>query len=194
MRTFLSQLSGVIFLLGFVPYVAAIIKRQTQPMKASWLIWLVIDGITFAGMYVKDAVNGQIVGAITGACLVFLLSLKYGKSGWTRVDTWSLVGALVGIALWGIFDSPILGMLAAQVTGLVGTIPTFVNIWYRPQDESRAGWCFFWASCIPAMLAIPTLNWEHLIQPVGFLTGNTMMMYLLFIHRPTVRMKISTAN
>lgn len=191
MRTFLSQLSGIIFLLGFVPYIVAIIKRQTQPMKTSWLIWAGLDGITFAGMYATDAVNGQIVGAFTGAIIVFLLSLKYGKSGWTRVDTWSLAGALAGIALWGVFGSPVLGMLMTQAIGLIGAIPTFVNVWYKPQDESRVGWCFFWASCIPAMLAIPALNWEHLIQPVGFLTGNSIMMYLLFIHRSAVQMETS---
>ncbi|MBI2055245.1 MAG: hypothetical protein HYT39_04120 [Candidatus Sungbacteria bacterium] len=184
MRWYLSQLSGIIFLAGFVPYIMAIVRRQAQPMKASWLIWMSLDGLTLAGMYAKHSVNGQIVGATMGAVVVFFLSLKYGKPGWTRVDQWSLVGAVIGIGLWWGFDSPVLGILMAQVTGLVGAIPTFVNVWRRPQDEPRFGWCFFWASCLPALLAIPAISWEHTIQPLGFLTGNSIMMYLLFIHRP----------
>ena len=186
MRWYLSQLAGIIFLIGFIPYIAAIVKHQTQPMKATWLIWMSLDGLTLAGMYAKQSVSGQIVGAFAGACLVFLLSLKYGKPGWTKIDGWTLAGAIVGVGLWWAFDSPVLGILMAQLTGLVVATPTFMNVWHRPQDESRFGWCFFWASCIPALIAIPALSWEHTLQPLGFLTGNTIMMYLLFIHRPSL--------
>jgi len=194
MRSLLSQLSGIIFLLGFIPYVLAIFGRKlvhdypfkidvqpgegivlwlvywklekvepTKPMKASWLIWFCLDALTLSGMWAKHAVNGQIVGAAATAFLVFVLSLKYGKTGWTRVDQWSLAGAVAGVGLWLAFDSPVLGILIAQLTGIIGAIPTFMNIWYRPQDEPRFGWLFFWASCLPALLAIPILNWEHIM-------------------------------
>lgn len=66
-RSVLSLLAGVLFVAGFVPYIRAIVRGQTKPAKASWIIWATLDTITIAGMYAKDAVNGQILGAVLGA-------------------------------------------------------------------------------------------------------------------------------
>lgn len=60
----LSVVSGILFVTAFFPYIRAILAGKTKPAKASWIIWESLDCITLAGMYAKDAINGQIVGAV----------------------------------------------------------------------------------------------------------------------------------
>src|SRR5581483_6426724 len=71
-KEILSVLAGILFIVGFVPYIRAIVRKETKPAKASWIIWASLDSITIAGMYAKDAVNGQIVGACLGAWVVVI--------------------------------------------------------------------------------------------------------------------------
>jgi hypothetical protein len=47
-----------------------------------------------------------------------------------------LVGALVGIVLWQLFDSPAIAVIATIIIDLVGGIPTFVHSWKKPREET----------------------------------------------------------
>lgn len=78
-QSVLSVVAGLLFLAGFVPYIIAIVRGETKPAKASWVIWASLDTITLLGMYAENAVNGQIVGAMLGAWVVVVLAIKFGN-------------------------------------------------------------------------------------------------------------------
>ena len=59
----LSIVAGILFLLGFVPYIKAIRQGTAKPSKVTWFVWAVLNSIVLGGMYTKDSLNGQIVGA-----------------------------------------------------------------------------------------------------------------------------------
>lgn len=176
----LSLVAGVLFVAAFVPYIRAILQKKTQPAKASWVIWATLDSITCAGMLVKHAVNGQIIGAILGAWMVVILAMKYGKPGWTRLDKFCLGGAVLGIALWTIFSCPALGIVTSLSVVFLGSIPTFANAWHDPSKEDRTAWTIFWVSCVFAVVAIPAFTWADAAQPLTFFSIETIMMYILY--------------
>lgn len=182
MKTVLSFIAGILFLVAFIPYIVAIVRNQTKPAKASWIIWAILDTITLAGMYVEHTINGQIIGAVTGAWMVAILSLRYGTSGWTYLDKFCLVGAIGGIGLWQIFNNPVLGIMASASVVFIGAIPTFVSAWKDPSRENKIAWSIFFASCVCATLAIPSWTLANAAQPVVFLVIETVMMYILYIH------------
>lgn len=184
-RDILSVAAGILFVIGFVPYIRAILAGETKPAKASWIIWASLDTIILIGMWVQNAVNGQIVGAVAGAWIVVAFALKYGVPGWTRLDKFCLVGAVVGIVLWKMFDNPTLGIFVSLCVGFLGSIPTIVSAWYDPSKEDKTGWTIFWLSCICAVAAIPKLTLEDAGQPITFCTIETIMMFLLFI-KPSI--------
>lgn len=177
----LSVLAGVLFVAGFAPYIRAILVGSTRPTKASWIIWASLDTITIYGMAVQHTLNGQIVGAVAGAWIVVALALKYGTKGWTWLDKFCLIGAVLGIALWKAFSSPTLGIITSNSVVFFGSIPTFVSAWKDPTKEDKLGWTIFWVSCICAVLAIPRLTFDDAIQPVVFCSIETIMMFLLYI-------------
>lgn len=177
----LSVLSGVVFVVAFIPYIRAILRGETKPSKATWIIWATLDTITLAGMIVNHVVSGQIVGAILGAWFVVALALRYGKPGWTLLDKLCLGGAALAIFLWWLFNSPTVGMATSLSVVFLGSIPTFVNAWNKPWEENKLAWCLYWISCVFAVIAAPSWSVDDAAQPITFFTIESIMMFLLFV-------------
>lgn len=189
MKIIFSTLAGILIIIAFVPYALAILGRDirlkritpTKPSKASWVIWASLDTITFAGMYAKDTVNGQILGAVIGIWVVIALALKYGTPGWTRLDKFCLAGAVLGITLWQIFNDPVLGIMTSCAVLFLGSIPTFVSAWKDPAHEDKLAWTIFWSSCVCAVIAIPHWTLADAAQPITFFVIESIVMYILFV-------------
>lgn len=187
MQKMLSLIAGVLFVLAFVPYINSILRGKlvngkriyTRPSKVTWVIWATLDTITLAGMMAKDAVNGQIVGAVIGAWMVAVLTLIYGKPGWTRLDKFCLAGAALGITFMKVFN-PTMGIVTSLSVVFLGSIPTFKGAYENPAQEDRTAWTIFWLSCVAAVLAIPTFDLDNASQPITFFVIESIMMWLLW--------------
>lgn len=177
----ISIIAGVLFIIGFIPYIYTILKKETKPVRVSWIIWAILDIITLLGMYYEHAVNGQMLGAVIGSIAVTILSLKYGVPGWTKMDKFCLAGAIIGIALWQTFDNPKLGIIASCIAGFIGSVPTFASAWEDSSRENKFAWGVFWISCIFAVIAIPKRTLADAAAPLTFLAIESIMMFILFV-------------
>jgi len=176
-----SILAGILFALGYVPYIRAILRRQIKPAKASWIIWGTLDTITLAGMIAKHSVNGQILGAFIGVWIVIILTLKRGTPGWTLLDKFCLAGAALGIILWKASGDPVLGIMTSLIVVFLGSVPTFVSAWKDPSRENKLAWTLYWISCIFAFLGIPKWTLQDAGQPIDFLFIESIMMCILYV-------------
>ena len=181
MKEIISAIAGLLQIAGFFLYIRAILRKETVPVKASWIIWASLDTITIAGMYVKNTVNGQIIGVVLGVWIVLIFALKHGTPDWTKLDKFCFGGAVFGIALWKIFDNPVLGIVTSLSVLFLGSIPTFVSAWKDSSREDRLAWKIFWASCVCAVIAIPRWTLADAAQPIAFFTIDTIMICILFI-------------
>jgi hypothetical protein len=193
MKDTFSILGGIIFLFGFIPYTLAILKpkqgqKRAEPSKATWLIWATLDVLTLIALYQKDALNGQIIGATIGATTIFILSLKYGISVWTKLDIFSLLGAVIGIVIWAITSNAVLALSCFVAVGVLGALPTFYNTWQDPSKENRTAWLFYFISCPLTLLGLKSWTFSVYISPVAFTAIETIMIFILFI-RPRMLKK-----
>lgn len=190
MKETLSVLAGLLQVAGFFPYVRAILRDRRMPIgtpgkmepsKATWIIWASLDTITLAGMYVKDTVNGQILGAVLGVWVIVVFALKYGAPGWTKLDKFCLGGAVLGIVLWQVFNDPVLGIMTSLSVVFLGSIPTFVSAWKDPNHEDKLAWTISWVACVCAIIAIPHWTLADAAQPITFFAIGSVMMYILYV-------------
>lgn len=186
MKGMLSVAAGVLFVIAFVPYIRSILRKETKPAKASWIIWASLDYLVFAGMLAEHTVNGQILGAVIGATTVIGLAIKFGTPGWTNLDKFCLGGAVLGIALWKVFGNPTFGIVTACTVAFLGSIPTFVSAWKDPSRENKLAWTIFWVSCVCAVIAIPHWTLADAAQPIAFFAIESTMMCILLI-RPYIK-------
>ena len=116
-----------------------------------------------------------------GVWIVAALALKYGASGWTKLDKFCLGGAVLGVTMWYLFDSPTLGITVSNGIIFLGAFPTFASAWRDPSGEDKAAWTIYWLSCVASVLAIPAWTLADAMQPLTFFVIESVVMYLLFV-------------
>lgn len=182
----MNTLALTLSLLVPVPYIRAILRGETKPMKSTWLVWATLDWFTCWGMWQQESLNGQIVGVSIGATTIAVLAWRKGRTGWSLLDGACLTFCIVGIVLWRWSGNPDVSITLNLSVILVATLPTFRNAWRNPQNENWLSWLLAWCSCVSVMT---TLDWSSLAQvaqPIVFFIIETTMLYLILI-RPRIR-------
>ncbi len=182
----LSVLSGIVILIAFAPYVLAIVEGPAVPRKVTWLIWAASDWIIFAGMLAKGTISGLIAAACIGATTIFLLSLRYGESGWKTRDKVCVTLSGTAILLWQYFGESNLGIAFSCLSLLIAAWPTYVSAYENPRNEDAVAWIIFVISSALGVAAIKHATFADIIPPLTFFIIDFPMMYLLFV-RPYLR-------
>ena len=114
--------AGVLSLAAFIPYIAAIMRGQTTPNRATWLIWTIIGIAAGSSYYAAGAGDTAWVALsyIAGPSIIFILSIS--------LLTWRLSG------------SALLGLCMSLVADLMAASPTIVKAYLKPQGEDRPSW------------------------------------------------------
>lgn len=183
----LSTLSGIVILIAFFPYIRAIVRRETNPRKATWLVWAAGDWIVLAGMIAKGTISGLIAAACLGATTIFLLSLRYGEAGWNARDKVCITLSGVAVILWQYFGESNLGIAFSLLSLVVAAWPTYASAWERPQNEDPKGWIIFNISSFLGVLGISHLTFADVAPPVTFMFVDAPMLYLLFVRPAFLR-------
>lgn len=189
----LSLLSGVVFIIAFIPYIGAILRGEARPRKATWLVWAVGDWIILIGMATKGTTSGLIIAACFGATCLFLLSLWYGDAGWENRDRVCLTLSGVAILLWLYFGESNLGIMFSLLSLAIAAWPTYVSAWRRPENEDAKGWVIFNISSLLAVLAIPRATIADVAPPVTFMLIDLPMLYLLLVRPAQLRRKLQAS-
>ncbi len=189
-RQLLNTLAGLLAIAAYVPYVRAILRRQTKPSKATWLIWMTLSMLTAGGMYQAGALNAQITVIGLGDILIVLLAFRYGAPGWSRLDRMCMTGAVVGIGSWATTRNPLVAVSIGLSVTVIGSIPTIVKTWHRPEQEDPVAYSLMALSCIAQIAALP-VAWTiaDIAQPVVFaMTASSIL--LLILVRPRLSSEV----
>ncbi len=185
----LSAIAGLLQFCGLAWYVYKIIRKQVRPAKATWIIWASLDVIAFAGMYHEGKVNGLITGATIGVLGVVVSAMIYGTSGWTRTDKICFGGTITAILSWWALDNAVFGIIVSLIAMCIGSIPTFISGWEKPDGENKLAWTIFAVSGLCAVIAIPQPTLADAAQPIVFLAidlGVLSVVCIRIISRRTV--------
>ena len=186
-KVILSTCSGLVFVLAFFPYIRAIVRKETSPRKATWFVWAVGDLIILTGMIVKGTISGLMIGAVLGGMTTFLLSLKFGESGWTKRDKICISLSGLALVLWSYFGDSDFGIAFSLLALAIAVWPTYVSAWHRPENEDKRGWVLFNLANVFAVLAIPHWTFADAAPPFTFMAIDVPMLYMLFA-RPRSQM------
>ena len=158
--TILITVSSILTIVSALPYVINVLKRKTKPRIVSWFIWGVLTG----GSCVAAFSEGQYATGIMltfsslASFVIVLLGWKLGDKKFERLDVVCLIGAVIGIILWRLLDSPSIAVLVMILTDFIGGIPTIVHCWRKPFEET---WPTFMMGCIGSICTLLALsNWQ----------------------------------
>lgn len=173
--------SAVLAVGAAVPYIVDILRSNTaKPRVVTWFIWTVLTGIgciaSIADGQIPSAVLTGVMTLQTGTICVLLL-LKGASRTLETFDRWCLAGAMVGLLLWPIFNSPTVTIVAMITIDLIGALPTLKHAWQKPHEEKGitfllTGIAGFIALCVAGSWEVSAVAYPaYLLLLYATLTG-----------------------
>lgn len=160
-------LSGLLVIIGDIPYIIDSIKRKTTPHRVTWFIVFLLNVIAFANQSASGATDslGLVIGGIIATFSVFLVSIWRGTGGYSRLDIMSLIGAGIGLILWYIFNTPLASIIANIVVATIALVPTYRKTYLDPASETKITWLIGAISAFFGCLAVGSFNVVLLLLP-----------------------------
>jgi hypothetical protein len=174
MLHFFGLLSGILPLLGVLPYFRDILKRKTKPHRGSFLIWTVLGAIAFFSQLAKGATWSLFLPATDTLATVgiFLLALRYGTGGLNKRDVGALLLAGIGLIMWYLTRQPLAALLIVIGVDAVGAALTIIKTYAEPDTETFSLWLLAGLGGLFAALAVGKLSFALLVYPLYIFVAN----------------------
>ena len=178
-----ALLGSVIILFSTFPYIVDVVKRKTKPNIVTWIVWTVLTGIGAAALFASKDYNSAwlLVGDTLATFAVVIVGLKYGIAELDRFDIFCLIGAILGLILWFVFDSPIIAIVATIVIDFIGTIPTVKHSFFHPEEETYVTFALGIVATVFTLLSLTTYPFSSWIYPAYLLFSNALIFVTIFV-------------
>lgn len=157
LKLFIIILSGIITILGYIPYIIDTIKNKTKPRIVTWFIWSLLNGISCIASFSEQQYStaALMFCFALGTIAITVFGWKRGDKDINRLDIICLSGAIIGIILWAVLRSPSVAIIILILVDFIGGIPTLVHSWKKPDEETLTTYIM---SFIGASLTLFTIN------------------------------------
>jgi hypothetical protein len=170
----LAAIGGIVAIVSVVPYVLDILRHKTRPNIVSWFTWTILTGIATAAAFAAHEPRTAILTLASTLCtgLVVVLGLRFGIAKFSLLDILCQIGAVVGLALWLIFNSPTIGIVVPVTIDFIAVLPTLHHAWLKPYEETWQ--TFFMATAAPVftLVSLTTYTTASLLYPAYLLIAN----------------------
>lgn len=166
--------SGLIPLIGILPYVRDILRKTTKPERASWFIWMVLGGIAFFSQLSKGATNSLWLAgmSVLSVTIVFLLALRYGEGGLDRRDVIALIVSFFGLVLWYLTKDATIALLLVIAVDTSGSVLTTMKAYEDPGSETMITWFLDGIAGLLSAISVGAFNWILLVYPLYICVAN----------------------
>lgn len=174
--------------LGFITPiigVRSILKGEYKPQRITRLLLFIVTAIFVATLFSQGDRIGLFLAipSFIGSTAIFILSIKYGVGGRSKMDIITLFGALVSLIVWKVTDNPTLGLYASILTDFIGFSPTLVKSFKEPFTESYLFYgCDVFASFFN-LIALRSYLLMDLAFPMYIFLINLSVTLLILIRR-----------
>jgi hypothetical protein len=187
----IGQIAGVLAVVQVIPYLVSIFRGHTKPERMTYFIWFIVDALSIASYIAVGARTTIWVGLVyvlTGFT-IFLLSLRYGMGGFSKLDIVCLLLALTGIVIWLTTDSALLALCFSTFAANVGYLPTVKKAYFYPETENTLSWALTSFTSILNIFALTTVA-PAIVIPIllGAVSPTIVAYFLLF---PVAHHKLS---
>jgi hypothetical protein len=192
-KNFIAAIAGIIAFLDVMPYVVDVIRGKTKPHIVSWFTWTLLLIIATSAAFAAHQTRSALLtlGDTFGTLLVLVLGIKYGIAKFNWFDGLCQLGAILGLILWFLFDSPEIAIIASICVDFIASIPTIRHSWQSPNEET---WQAFGLTVIASTLTILSLSVfrvTSLAFPIYLLLVNLAVVVVVIYRRHKLGIKFS---
>ncbi len=180
-QEFIGIIAGILSIAGYVPYIISILRGKTRPNRASWLIWTIVGGLlAFSFMATGDKKAIWVpLGYFIGPFITALLSIRYGYSIWSTLDTACVLVAALSVIPWFFSHNANVTLLINIAIDMTGAIPTVIKSYHEPETEDFTAWLIFFAANTLELFAITSWNIAAIYPIYLFFLAGSIVIFTL---------------
>ena len=186
-----GQIAGIISLAAFIPYILAIVNKKTSPNKVTWWVWTLVGILLVGSQYFATGSINTLwlpIGLTIGNLIVALLSLRYHDKGkMPSIDKYCLFGALLGLAVWLLLDSPLVALMIIVLVDFLATAPTVLKAYGKPKTENALTWGLFVLADILSIVSVERFELDILLMPTHFLLSHGAILLAIWVGMKKIR-------
>lgn len=193
-KIILGIIAGIIALLAYIVYIISIFKGGSKPNRATWWIWAFMGLILALSYDLSGASNTVWVPYVEflGPFSIALLSLKYGEGGLgNKTDLICLLGAIVSIILWVIFNNPVIALVTNLAIDSFAIVPTIKKSYLRPEGEDFWAWFGTGLADTLNLFAVERFTFAILVYPIYMLVSDLIIIIILLFKKKDIMKNIS---
>ncbi len=177
---------AVLTVASIIPYLVDITRQKTKPRIVSWFNWTLLTSIAGAASLADKQYPAAALSfaAAIETGLVVVLGLKYGERKFDRTDILCQLGALVGLVLWLLFNTPAIAVIASVSIDFIAGIPTLKHAWQRPFEETLSAFVICSVAAALTLSTIHEVSFTALTYPVYIFGINALTALILFTRKP----------
>jgi hypothetical protein len=184
----LGVLAGAIGVADTVPYVRDILRGSTRPHRGTWLIWGVLAIVVCLSQR-ADGASWSLIMAGTQAVLtslIFILAIRHGEGGLTRIELIMIVVAGAGVIGWIVADQPIVATACVVAADLIGAAMMVPKTHRDPESETLVTFAFASLGGALAAGAVGVIDVSLLLYPAYYCVVNGAIALLIHQRRRTL--------
>ena len=177
----IGEVAGFFAVIQVIPYIVSIFRGHTKPERMTYFIWFFVDALSvssYIAIGARTTIWTGLVYVFTGLA-IFLLSLKYGMGGFSKLDIFCLFLSLIGVLTWVTTSSALLALCFSLLASKIGYLPTIKKAYFFPETENTLSWTMCAATSILNIFALTTLAPSIAIPPILGALFNSLVAYLL---------------
>lgn len=185
-KSVMGLIAGIVAFTAYIIYIISIFRGGTKPNRATWWIWAFMGLVLALSYHASGADNTIWVPYVEflGPFLIGLLSLKYGEGGFRdKTDLICIIGAVFSVALWIIFNNPVIALVTNLAIDSFAIIPTIKKSYLRPEGEDFWGWFGTGLADTLNMFAVERFSFAVLLYPIYMLVSDLIIIGILAVKK-----------
>jgi hypothetical protein len=185
MKNALAIIGGLIAAFSTVPYLIDIVRRKSKPNIVTWTTWTLLTAIATAAAFASHEPRTAILTLGSTICTgaVVILGIKYGIAKMSLFDGLCQAGAIAGLILWLLFNSPTITIAFSLSIDFIVMLPTLRHAWNKPQEET---WQTFFIGVVSSIFTLASLSrftFASLAFPIYLMLANSLIVATIINRR-----------
>lgn len=193
MRNALAIIGGLIAAFSTVPYLIDIVRGKSKPNIVTWTTWTLLTAIATAAALGAHQPRTAILtlGSATCTSAVVVLGLKYGVAKMSTFDGLCQAGAILGLILWLILNSPSIAIAFSLSIDFIVMLPTLRHSWNHPQEETWQTFIIGTVSSLFTLVSLTSFTFTSLAFPTYLALADLLLAATIISRRMRRGLKLA---
>jgi hypothetical protein len=182
MKTLFIVISSILAIVNIVPYLRDVVRKKTKPRLVSWFNWSLLTAIASAASFASHQYAAAIL-ALIASLETFSVTVLGFRHGDRRIEPFDLAcqaGAIAGLILWGIFNSPAIAIIASLAIDFIVSLPTIKHAWLKPHEETAITYLLGGFAAVFTLLAAKNHSVAAVALPIYLIFADFLLAFVIY--------------